>query len=120
MAGKEKDYGMVFDKKDFFDRIEGDLELARQLGEMFLDDARETIGLIRDRIGKKDTDGIMRAAHSLKGASANLSAIRLQRISADLEKAAKENRLYAAGEIFSLLENEVANFTAELKRHILG
>ncbi|MFP4256875.1 MAG: Hpt domain-containing protein [Desulfosalsimonas sp.] len=119
MAGKEEDFGRIFDKKDFFDRVEGDLELARQLGEMFLDDTRETMELIRDRIGQKDADGVMRAAHSLKGASANLSALRLHRISRDLEEAAKENSLARAAEIFPALEDEVANFTTELKRHLL-
>lgn len=119
MAGKEEDFGRIFDKKDFFDRVEGDMELARQLGEMFLDDTRETMELIRDRIGQKDADGVMRAAHSLKGASANLSALRLHRISRDLEEAAKENSLARAAEIFPALEDEVANFTTELKRHLL-
>ncbi len=118
MAGKEKDFGAVFDKDDFFDRLEGDLELASQLAEMFIDDANETIGLIRDRILEKDADGVMRAAHSLKGASANLSAIRLQKISADLEKAARQNRLSDAEEIFPLLESGMDDFEAELKRHI--
>lgn len=109
----------IFDKADFLDRVEGDLELARQIGEMFLDDAHETMGLIRDRIRENDPDGIMRAAHSLKGASANLSALRLSSISAELEQAAKEKELSRAAEIFDLLETEAANLATELKRQIL-
>ncbi|MCF8110580.1 MAG: Hpt domain-containing protein [Desulfobacteraceae bacterium] len=120
MAGKEENLSKIFDKKDFFDRVENDFELARQLGEMFIDETRQTMDLIRDLIEQKDADGIRHAAHSLKGASANLSALRLRRITADLEQAAKENKLLLAAEIFSMLEDEVANFTAELERHVLG
>ncbi len=120
MAKNSSNLDGVFDKTDFLQRVEGDLELAKQLGEMFLEDARETMGVLRDRIGENDADGIMRAAHSLKGASANLSALRLRRISGDLEQAAKENRLSRAGEIFAILETEVENFRHELTRQILG
>ncbi|MFW6052324.1 MAG: Hpt domain-containing protein [Desulfosalsimonas sp.] len=120
MTGKEENFSEIFDKKDFFDRVEGDLELARELGEMFIDETRQTMDLIRDFIGQKDADGIRRAAHSLKGASANLSANRVRRISADLEQAARENRMSVAVEIFPLLEDEVANFTTELERHVFG
>ncbi|MCF8024181.1 MAG: Hpt domain-containing protein [Desulfobacteraceae bacterium] len=115
MANNNSD--VVFDKADFLARVEGDLELARQLAEMFFDDAHLTIELIRERMGQNDADGTMRAAHSLKGASANLSALRLRRSLADLEYAAKENNLSRAAEIFAGLKQELDDFSAELKRH---
>ncbi|MFW6081544.1 MAG: Hpt domain-containing protein [Desulfosalsimonas sp.] len=119
MAYKRGSSDVVFDKEDFMERLEGDLELARQLGEMFLDDSRETMEVIRDRLGENDGEGVSRAAHSIKGASANLSAIRLQGVSAELEKAARENNLSRAAELFVLLETELENFVGELERQVL-
>ncbi|MBS3808841.1 MAG: Hpt domain-containing protein [Desulfobacterales bacterium] len=109
----------VFDKKDFFDRLEGDSELGRQLGEMFLDDADEKMGQLRDALEKNNLDEVLGAAHSLKGASANMSALRLRRIAADLEQAARKHEKQHAAEIFALLETEMEKFVSELKRYVL-
>ncbi len=119
MADNSKSLDVVFDKKDFFDRVEGDLELAGQLGEMFLDDAGEKMGQLRDALEKNDLDEVLGAAHSLKGASANMSALRLRRIAADLELAAREQKKQHAAEIFASLETEMEKFVSELKRYVL-
>ncbi|MFO7932065.1 MAG: Hpt domain-containing protein [Desulfosalsimonas sp.] len=119
MASSSKNPEEVFDKADLLERLEGDFELARQLGEMFLDDSHETLEVIRDRLDKNDADGVSRAAHSIKGASSNLSALRLSRVSADLERAANQNRLSRAAELFELMETELENFVSELKRQVL-
>lgn len=114
-----RDNEAVFDKTDFLTRVEDDMELAKQLGQMFLDDAHKTMKLIRERIEQSDSEGTMRAAHSLKGASANLSAYRVRRTASELEQAANRNDLSHAEEMFSVLEQELKNFEAELKLQIL-
>ncbi len=110
---------VIFDQKDFLERVESDKELARQVGEMFLADAREKIAVIRDLIDKSHAGELVNAAHSLKGASANMSALRLRRIASDLENAAKNADIGGARGMIGLLENAVAEFESELKRHDL-
>lgn len=119
MAGSSENPEQVFDKADFLERLEGDFELARQLGEMFIDDSRETLEVIRDRLADNDAEGVSRAAHSIKGASSNLSALRLRNVSAELERTAKQNSLSRAAELFALMEAELENFVCELKRQVL-
>ncbi|MFP4159757.1 MAG: Hpt domain-containing protein [Desulfobacterales bacterium] len=119
MAGSSENFDEIFDKADLLERLEGDFELARQMGEMFIDDSHETLEVIRDLLGKNDAGGVSRAAHSIKGASSNLSAFRLSRISAELESAAEQNSLSRAAELFALMETELENFVCELKRQVL-
>lgn len=110
---------VIFDQKDFLERVESDMELARQVGEMFLEDAREKIAAMRDLIDKNHAGELVNAAHSLKGASANMSALRLRRIAADLENAAKNEDIDGARAMIGPLENAFAEFESELKRHDL-
>ncbi|MFP3979922.1 MAG: Hpt domain-containing protein [Desulfobacterales bacterium] len=110
---------VIFDQKDFLERVDSDMELARQVGEMFMADAREKIAAIRDLINKNHAGELVNAAHSLKGASANISALRLRRIAADLENAAKNEDIAGARGMIGSLENAIAEFESELKRHDL-
>lgn len=111
---------LIFDQKDFLERVDSDMELARQMGEMFVEDARAKIAEIRDLIERSDAGQLVNAAHSLKGACANMSALRLRRIAAELEQAAKNNEIAGARGKIGLLENAFAEFESELKRHDLA
>lgn len=110
----------VFNKADFLERVEGDMELARQLVSLFFEDAAENMSLIRRGLDENDAGKIAGAAHSLKGASGNLSAVRVSMTAAELERAAKENRIGLAGKIFDRLEHEMADFESALGHQILS
>lgn len=110
----------VFDHADFLERVDSDIDLARQVGQMFLEDAREKIAALRDLIERREAGELANAAHSLKGASANMSALRLRRIAADIEQAAKNEDIAGARRMFVLVENALDEFASELKRHDLA
>lgn len=109
----------LFDKADFIDRVEGDMALAAEIAEMFLEDAAENMDKIRQAALRKDFGALGQASHSLKGASANLSGMRVRRAAADLERAAKENKPQSVEHCLALLEDELAAFRSALQDQIL-
>lgn len=109
----------LFDKADFLDRVEGDMELAAEIAEMFLEDAADNMDKIRQAVSRKDFGALGRAAHSLKGASANLAGMRVRQAAADLERAARENKPESVQHRLDLLEKELAAFRNALQGQIL-
>lgn len=66
---------------------DGDIEFERELIEMFIDDANENI----KQICASDitqTKEIKQVAHTLKGASANIGAVAVQKASFAIERSA--------------------------------
>ncbi|MFW6284238.1 MAG: Hpt domain-containing protein [Desulfosalsimonas sp.] len=110
----------LFDKADFIDRVEGDMELAAEIAEMFLEDAAENMDKIRQAAFRKDFGALGQAAHSLKGASANLAGMRVRQAAADLERAAKESKPESVKQCLALLEAELAAFRSALQDQILS
>jgi HPt (histidine-containing phosphotransfer) domain-containing protein len=109
----------VFDRKDFLDRVEGDMELAGQIAELFFQDSAENIAMMRTAISAKDWQALSRFAHSLKGASANLSGPRVRQAAYELELASKNGLDRKIPALFMNLEKELEDFQKALKLQIL-
>ena len=96
----------VFDYEDFLERIDGDTVLLKEVLEIFLED---TPGLLADLdagIKSKDMDEVERAAHTLKGAAANISAKRLQELTHQLLLRMREGKLaYAEHACDDIIKN---------------
>jgi len=56
------------------DRIGGDEELLRDLCQIFLEESPKLLQKLQQAVAAGDSDGVMRAAHSLKGESSYLGA----------------------------------------------
>ena len=63
-----------FDRVEALDRVEGDLEILREVVRLFLDDAPNTLAEIADAIAGRNAHRLERSAHSLKGAVGSLAA----------------------------------------------
>ena len=61
-----------------------------ELVNMYLSDAPARVKTIQDSAQKADFEGLMQAAHTLKGSSSNLGAKRLAAYCADLESLAHD------------------------------
>jgi len=92
----------VFDYDDFMERMDGDMDLLKEVIEIFLEDAPSLVGALRLAILGGDKDAMERAAHTLKGAAANISAKGLQSLSANMQEIIKKGE---AGDIEKLLGN---------------
>jgi HPt (histidine-containing phosphotransfer) domain-containing protein len=81
----------VFDYDDFLDRIDGDVDLLKEVVQIFLEDTPRLLTNLYSGIKSGDNEAVERAAHTLKGATANISAKRLQQLSQYIQLALKEN-----------------------------
>lgn len=76
--------------------------------DTFIQDSNDRIQALRDVISGTDPDPIRRAAHSFKGSSSNVGAIRLMALCSSLEKKAVSNKLEQLEQDLEAIEQEFA------------
>jgi PAS domain S-box-containing protein len=105
-AGSE-DEPPVFDKTGFLSRVMDDEELMQVIITAFLEDAPRQLASLGTMLENGDLTAASRAAHSLKGASANVGGERVRQAAALVETAIKNNDLEAARKHGVVLANEL-------------
>ena len=93
----------------FHELVSGDAELARGLVATFAESTRQTLADVESGLDRGDLAQVRRAIHTLKGASANIGATRLQAVAVALEDAAHKVDM---AEIHRLLEVARRRFDA--------
>ena len=119
MNQTDRDNPMVLDVKDFLARVEDDIELARELAELFTTDASAKIILLREAVAKGDADAIEKLAHSMKGASANLSANKVHDLAWQMERAGAAGTLSGVESLLGQLEVALKELEVMLKKNII-
>jgi two-component system sensor histidine kinase/response regulator len=71
-------------------------DLMGQLAVLFLADAGANMAVLQDAVASGNAAAVVRTAHTLRGASANLGATELARLCAVLEKTAGTGGLESA------------------------
>jgi HPt (histidine-containing phosphotransfer) domain-containing protein len=82
--------------------------LLGKMIELFLVAAPKRIEAASRAEAAGDAEGVERALHSLKSSSAQLGAMRMQRMSEEGEHRARSGSLDGVGELMSALEEELA------------
>ncbi|HNY32242.1 MAG TPA: Hpt domain-containing protein [Fibrobacteria bacterium] len=100
--------GNVIDKDEALGRLEGDLELWNEIREIWLEDVDALHQAVVDTFRQKTPDGLRRAAHAIKGASANVGAVRLASVARELE-------LQSPSADWTALADHVARLTREVE-----
>ncbi len=62
------------DRAAVLERVEGDVELLRQLVELFREDSARHLRDLRAALERGDAKAIERSAHALKGSTSNFCA----------------------------------------------
>ncbi|MBW2096438.1 MAG: Hpt domain-containing protein [Deltaproteobacteria bacterium] len=93
-------------------------ELAENLGlepdeymeilELLVDSGKADIASLEQAIAANDAEGVVKAAHSLKGASANLGLMDLSETARDIEFKGREQDLADIGEKIQVLKAKFA------------
>ncbi len=99
----------VFDYEDFLERIDGDTVLLKEVLEIFLEDTPSLLADLNAGIKSKDVEMVERAAHTLKGAAANISAKRLQELNHQLLVLARNGKL---GDTEGVYDDIIKNYNA--------
>ncbi|RXH54268.1 response regulator [Granulicella sibirica] len=92
---------------ELLERIDGDIEFIAELSDIFRNDYPRQLQAVSACIRAGDAEGLKRAAHTLKGALANLSAIHASSIAADLEQIGDSGNLDQAQEDVDRLNEEL-------------
>ncbi len=87
------DNGEIFDKDDLMERLDGDEELLREILEIYVEDVPRLIEKIKKAREQSDAELVNREGHTLKGASANVSAPALRETAYQIEMAGKSGAL---------------------------
>ena len=85
----------------------GDVELLREVAEIFKNDGPAMLDAIRTQIAHQDAKGLERAAHALKGSVANFGARGAFESARALEMMGREGNLAGAPETFDALERQI-------------
>ncbi|MBK9578291.1 MAG: Hpt domain-containing protein [Fibrobacterota bacterium] len=107
--------GKVIDKEEALGRLEGDLELWNEIREIWLEDVDALHQAVLTTFEGKAPDGLRRAAHAIKGASANVGAVRLASVARDLELQSPAADWTSLAQHVDQLGREVENAKKALK-----
>ncbi len=94
----------VLNRDELVSRTRGDNQLVRELVRIFRATAPQLIEQMRTCLGKDDSDGLFRAAHSLKGAASMMAAVGVQGAAYRVEMIGRQGRLAEAGPAIDELE----------------
>ncbi|HXD12108.1 MAG TPA: response regulator [Anaerolineales bacterium] len=90
-AEEESTPGEGFNHQIGIQRVGGDRETYKELLSDFIEELPEKLEIMKAYIREKDSAGLYRAAHNLKGVSANLGALQLSEHAQRLEKLVGES-----------------------------
>jgi two-component system, sensor histidine kinase and response regulator len=101
----------VMDVRDALNRLGDDEDLLRDIVQIFLEDVPGMIEKIHKAVAETDANSLQRAAHSLKGLTATLSAHGVVSAAAQLEHIATSRNLAEAAQAAAEVERRVNELT---------
>jgi len=104
----------VFDLDEALENIGGDMDLLKEILEIFLDDYPNQMEQIQKGILAGDSKAVEQAAHSLKGSVANFAAGRAREAAYRVEVLGREGNLGEAKEALADLEREIGELEAAM------
>jgi HPt (histidine-containing phosphotransfer) domain-containing protein len=109
----------VWDRQKMLERLLDDEDLAKMIQDSFLGDIPQQIQTLKAFLASGDVSGIELQAHSIKGASANVGAERLQSVAFEMEKAAIAQDMTAAGAFMNDLERQFDHFKEVMQDDVI-
>ena len=87
-------------------QAENEADFLTELIDLFLEDSAILIAEMREAIAKEDAGAARQAAHTLKGSSGSLGAMKLSKLCLEAEMSARSGRLAELAGLFPALEAE--------------
>ena len=92
----------------------GGAKLLTQMIRLFLDNAPSRLDQVRHGLAEGNVGDVERGAHSLKSSAANVGAMTVSRIAADMENHASAGNAAAVAELFPGLDGAFAKAREQL------
>ena len=100
----------VFDRQAFAHRMMGDIQLAREIMECFLESVPQQIQGLAECLRDEDNVAAERQAHTLKGASASVGGEALRAVAGAIENALHSGDRHRALDLLPELEEQYVRF----------
>jgi HPt (histidine-containing phosphotransfer) domain-containing protein len=104
-----------YDFSDALERLDGDLELLKEVADIFLQVAPETMDELRTCLRRQDPTAVATVAHRLKGSLGNFDQDDCFLAALDLERAGRDGDLEGADEVYARLEANVERLLSSLR-----
>ncbi len=101
----------VLDWDELVERLAGDMDLSWEILTEFIETLPRRLAEMEDAMGQGNADMVKRLAHTLKGASANISAKRLSESALALEQAAARGDTAAWAAVYAVLREQADRLT---------
>jgi HPt (histidine-containing phosphotransfer) domain-containing protein len=108
----------ILDMTRILEVFADDMTTCRELLELFITDATRQASTVGVSVHAHDYDEVARTAHTLKGAAANVGAMRLAAKARELEVAAKEHDAGHSSQSVSDITDELQMLTEEAERYL--
>lgn len=82
-------------------------ELVQELVDLFSREAPARLAVMRESLAAQDRGAIARSAHAIRGSAGNLGAIRVGRLSTEIEQAATHGDLRTISPLLEQLSHEL-------------
>ena len=109
----------IIDLKDFMERVQDDKELLVELLDIFQEDFVGKRQMLDEAVKSSDINKIKEVAHSLKGASGNISAKEMHANFLKVEGATKNNDLNQVASLLKEIDvqfDQIKQFAAKIKK----
>ena len=113
----------IIDLKDFMERVQDDKELLLELLDIFQEDFVGKRQSLNEALQTKDLNKIKEVAHSLKGASGNISAKEMHANFIRLEQLAKTSDFVQMSGVLQSIDGQfelIKQFAAKVKKEFAG
>jgi CheY-like chemotaxis protein len=104
-----------FDYAEALERFGGDVDLLRDVIQLFREDVPVRMAAIREAVERKDAEALRLAAHELKGAAGNLAAASVVDAARTLEILGRHQSMESVPGAWDRLESEIGGLVSELE-----
>ena len=101
----------ILDLNEFLERVQNDKDLLVELLDIFMEDYQGKRKQLQAAIENKDFEQLKGVAHSLKGASGNISAKKLRESFLQLEEMGKSGDVSDGAEVLQTIDEQYTAFT---------
>jgi signal transduction histidine kinase/CheY-like chemotaxis protein len=109
-----------FDRDGLLERLGGRLDMVDKFVGMFRASTDGFLIALREALDRADSDQVRIQAHTIKGAAANIAALRMQQTAAAIEAEAKKGSLEGVSELVHQLEDEFEEFGRQSGNPLIG
>ena len=97
----------VINRRELAERLDGDMDLFRELADLFIEDSEKLLGSIKEAIDEKDQEKLRKYAHTIKGSVSNFSAPEAYDAAFSLESMGRSGDISGAEDGYKLLLNKI-------------